>query len=43
VAKASETIPLDASARARFGDVVRSVQAKLDLAETLSSRRARVE
>jgi murein DD-endopeptidase MepM/ murein hydrolase activator NlpD len=43
VAKASETIPLDASARARFGEVVRSVQAKLDLAETLSSRRARVE
>jgi murein DD-endopeptidase MepM/ murein hydrolase activator NlpD len=43
VAKASETVPLDASARARFGDVVRSVQAKLDVAETLSSRRSRVE
>jgi murein DD-endopeptidase MepM/ murein hydrolase activator NlpD len=43
VAKASETVPLDASARARFGDVVRSVEAKLDVAETLSSRRSRVE
>ena len=43
VAKASETVPLDASARARFGDVVRSVQTKLEVAETLSSRRARVE
>jgi murein DD-endopeptidase MepM/ murein hydrolase activator NlpD len=43
VAKASETVPLDANARARFGEVVRSVQAKLDVAETLSSRRARVE
>jgi murein DD-endopeptidase MepM/ murein hydrolase activator NlpD len=43
VAKASETVPLDASARARFGDVVRSVQAKLEVAETLSSRRSRVE
>jgi murein DD-endopeptidase MepM/ murein hydrolase activator NlpD len=43
VAKASETVPLDASARARFNDVVRSVEAKLEVAETLSSRRARVE
>ncbi len=43
VAKASETVPLDATARVRFGDVVRSVQAKLEVAETLSSRRARVE
>jgi murein DD-endopeptidase MepM/ murein hydrolase activator NlpD len=43
VAKASETVPLDATARARFNDVVRSVEAKLDVAETLSSRRLRVE
>ncbi len=43
VARASETVPLDANARARFSDVVRSVEAKLDVAETLSSRRARVE
>jgi murein DD-endopeptidase MepM/ murein hydrolase activator NlpD len=43
VAKASETVPLDAAARARFNDVVRSVEAKLDVAETLSSRRSRVE
>jgi hypothetical protein len=34
---------LDASARARFSEVVRSVEAKLDVAETLSSRRSRVE
>ena len=43
VAKASETMPLDASARARFSELVRSVEAKLDVAETLSSRRSRVE
>ena len=43
VAKASETVPLDASARARFGEVVRSVEANLEVAETLSSRRSRVE
>jgi murein DD-endopeptidase MepM/ murein hydrolase activator NlpD len=43
VAKATETVPLDASARARFSEMVRSVEAKLDVAETLSSRRSRVE
>ena len=43
VARATETVPLDAQARARFDDVVRSVEAKLEVAETLSSRRSRVE
>jgi murein DD-endopeptidase MepM/ murein hydrolase activator NlpD len=44
VAKASETVPLDPGAKLRFGEVVRSVQAKLEVAETLtSSRRSRVE
>ncbi len=43
VARATETVPLDAQARARFDDVVRSVEAKLEVAETLSSRHSRVE
>ena len=43
VAKATETVPLDASARARFSQLVHKVEAKLDVAETLSSRHSRVE
>jgi murein DD-endopeptidase MepM/ murein hydrolase activator NlpD len=43
VAKAAETVPLDAGARQRFSAVVRSVQAKLALADTLSARRAHIE
>jgi murein DD-endopeptidase MepM/ murein hydrolase activator NlpD len=40
VAKASEVIPLDAASRPRFAETVRTVQAKLDLAETLVGSRA---
>ena len=43
VAKASETQALDAGARQRFAQIVHSVQAKLEVAETLSSQRSRVE
>ena len=43
VAKASETLALDAGARQRFAQIVHSVQAKLEVAETLSSQRSRVE
>ena len=39
-AKASETVALDAASRPRFAEVVRVVQAKLDVAETLTSRSA---
>lgn len=42
VARQAATPPLDAQARSRFQDVVRVVQARLDVAETLG-RSARVE
>ena len=42
VARAGETMPLDAAARARFQQVLHVVQARLNVAETLG-RRARVE
>ena len=35
VAKASETVPLDAAARRQFTEIARGLQAKLDVAETL--------
>jgi murein DD-endopeptidase MepM/ murein hydrolase activator NlpD len=43
VAKASETITLDAAARERFAEVVKVVQGKLDVAETLGGRGAQGE
>jgi len=43
VAKASETVPLDAASRPRFAELVRTVQAKLDVAETLSGQRGQAE
>ena len=43
VAKASETVPLDAGSRQRFADLVRTVQAKLDVAETLVGQRGQAE
>ena len=43
VAKASETVPLDAAARPRFAELVQSVQAKLDVAESTAGQRNRVE
>ena len=38
VAKASETVTLDAASRPRFTEVSRQVQVKLDLAETIGTR-----
>ncbi len=38
VAKASETIPLDNMSRPRFAEVVSTVQAKLEVAQTLTGR-----
>ena len=43
IAKASETVPLDNVSRPRFAELVRSVQAKLEVAQTLVGPRARVE
>ncbi len=43
VAKASETITLDAASRERFAEVVKVVQGKLDVAETLAGRHAQGE
>ncbi len=43
IAKASEAVPLDAAARPRFAELVHSVQAKLDVAETLAGPRVRSE
>jgi murein DD-endopeptidase MepM/ murein hydrolase activator NlpD len=43
VAKAAETVPLDAASKPRFASVVQSVQTKLDVAETLAPRRAQFE
>ena len=43
VAKGSESVPLEPASRQRFDALVRTVQAKLEVAETLSARRARFE
>mgnify|MGYP001596156722 CR=1 FL=1 len=43
VAKASETVPLDNASRPRFAELVRTVQAKLDVAETLAGQRGQAE
>ena len=43
VAKASETVPLDAASRPRFAELVRTVKAKLDVAETLVGQRGQAE
>ncbi len=43
VAKASETVPLDTAARAHFAGIARSLQAKLDVAETLAGQRVLAE
>jgi murein DD-endopeptidase MepM/ murein hydrolase activator NlpD len=43
VAKASEPVPLDPASRPRFAEVVRGVQARLALAESLGGQRARSE
>ena len=40
IAKASETLALDAASKPRFVETVRTVQAKLDVAETLVGARA---
>jgi murein DD-endopeptidase MepM/ murein hydrolase activator NlpD len=43
VARASETVALDAASRARFAELVGSLQAKLDVAETLVGQRVQAE
>jgi len=43
IAKAADTVTLDSHSRTRFTGVVQSVQAKLDLAETLGSSHGRSE
>ena len=43
VARASETLPVDAASKARFAEMARSVQAKLEVAESLANRRLRFE
>ena len=43
VARASETLPVDAASKARFAEMARSVQAKLEVAESLADRRLRFE
>ena len=43
VARSTETLALDAQARTQFSEVVRTVQAKLDVAQTLTSQRRTVE
>ncbi len=43
LAASAQTVPLDAASRARFADLARSVQVKLDVAETLAGQRARFE
>jgi murein DD-endopeptidase MepM/ murein hydrolase activator NlpD len=43
IARAAETLPVDAAARPRFDEMARMVQATLDVAESLSGRRARFE
>ena len=43
VARAAETVPLDAASKPQFAGVVRSVQTKLDVAQTLPPHRALFE
>ena len=43
VAKTSETVSLDAASRPRFAELVRTAQAKLDVAETLAGQRFQAE
>lgn len=43
IAKAADTVALDSSSRIRFSGVVQTVQAKLDLAETLGSSHGQFE
>ncbi|MCY7305757.1 MAG: M23 family metallopeptidase [Rhodoferax sp.] len=43
IARAADTVALDSNSRTRFAGVVQSVQAKLDLAETLGSSHGRSE
>lgn len=43
VARAAETVPLDAASKPQFAGVVRSVQTKLDVAQTLPPHRATFE
>jgi hypothetical protein len=43
VAKTTETLTLDAESRPRFGELVRTLQAKLDVAETLIGPRRSIE
>jgi murein DD-endopeptidase MepM/ murein hydrolase activator NlpD len=43
VARSTETLALDNKSRAQFSEVVRTVQAKLDVAQTLTSQRRSVE
>jgi murein DD-endopeptidase MepM/ murein hydrolase activator NlpD len=40
IAKASESVPLDPASRPRFAEWSRTVQGKLDLAETVGARPA---
>jgi murein DD-endopeptidase MepM/ murein hydrolase activator NlpD len=40
LAKASETLTLDPAARARYAEVLKAVQGKLDVAETLAGRQS---
>ncbi len=43
VAKGADAVLLDAASRPRFADVVRTVQAKLDVAQTLAGQRTQAE
>jgi murein DD-endopeptidase MepM/ murein hydrolase activator NlpD len=43
IAKASETVPVDAGSRPRFAEIVRSAQANLVVAESISGTRVRAE
>jgi murein DD-endopeptidase MepM/ murein hydrolase activator NlpD len=43
VAGVTDTTPLEGSAKLRFKEAVRTVQARLDVAETLASRQPRIE
>jgi len=43
VARASETVPMDAAARQQFAELARGLQAKLEVAETLAGQRVLAE
>ena len=43
VARSSETVALDASARQQFAEIARGLQAKLEVAETLTGQRVLAE